>query len=43
FVKAGEAIAIIGNTGELSDGPHLHFEIWHKGKPIDAAEYIIFE
>jgi murein DD-endopeptidase MepM/ murein hydrolase activator NlpD len=43
FVKAGEAIAIIGNTGELSDGPHLHFEIWHKGKPVDASEYIIFE
>lgn len=43
FVKAGEAVAIIGNTGELSDGPHLHFEIWHKGKAIDPAGYIIFE
>lgn len=43
YVKAGEAIAIIGNTGELSDGPHLHFEIWHKGNAIDPAQYIIFE
>ena len=42
FVKAGEAIAIIGNTGELSSGPHLHFELWHKGKPINPAEYIKF-
>ena len=43
FVKAGEALAIIGNTGELSDGPHLHFEMWHKGQAIDPAAYIIFE
>jgi len=42
FVKAGEAIAIIGNTGELSSGPHLHFELWHKGKPINPIEYIKF-
>lgn len=42
FVKAGEAIAIIGNTGELSSGPHLHFELWHKGKPINPSEYIKF-
>ncbi len=43
YVKAGEAIAIIGNSGELSTGPHLHFELWHKGKPLDPADYIIFE
>ncbi len=43
YVKAGEAIAIIGNSGELSTGPHLHFELWHKGKPLDPAGYIIFE
>jgi len=43
FVKAGEAIAIIGNSGELSTGPHLHFELWHKGKPIDPSDYIIFD
>ena len=41
-VKTGEAIAIIGNTGTLSDGPHLHFELWYKGKPINPADYIIF-
>lgn len=42
YVKAGEAIAIIGNTGKLTNGPHLHFELWHNGKPIDPKEYIMF-
>lgn len=42
FVKAGEAVAIIGNTGTLSDGPHLHFELWSKGVPVDPAQYINF-
>lgn len=41
-VKAGESIAIIGNTGELSDGPHLHFELWYNGAPLDPLEYIAF-
>lgn len=41
-VKAGEAIAIIGNTGTLSNGPHLHFEIWFDGKPLDPAKYVKF-
>lgn len=41
-VQAGEAIAIMGNTGELSTGPHLHFELWHKGTPLDPAKYIDF-
>lgn len=41
-VKAGDVIAIVGNSGELSDGPHLHFELWHKGKAIDPQNYLIF-
>lgn len=43
YVKAGEAVAIIGNTGTLSNGPHLHFELWHKGKSVDPTGYIAFE
>lgn len=43
FVKAGEAIAIIGNTGVQSDGPHLHFELWHNGQPLDPTEYVSFD
>lgn len=42
FVKAGEAVAIIGNTGELTDGPHLHFELWYNGNPVNPAEYVNF-
>lgn len=42
FVKAGEAVAIIGNTGTLSYGPHLHFELWYKGKPVNPTDYIKF-
>lgn len=41
-VKSGEAIAVIGNTGELSKGPHLHFELWHNGLPINPEEFIVF-
>ncbi len=41
-VKAGEAIALVGNTGKLSTGPHLHFELWYKGAPINPEEYIAF-
>jgi murein DD-endopeptidase MepM/ murein hydrolase activator NlpD len=42
FVSAGDHIAIIGNSGELSTGPHLHFELWHKGIPINPENYISF-
>jgi len=42
FVKAGEAIAIIGNTGTLSDGPHLHLELWYAGSPVNPENYITF-
>lgn len=41
-VRAGETIAIIGNSGELSTGPHLHLELWHNGTPLDPEQYIDF-
>jgi len=41
-VVAGEAIAIIGNTGKLSTGIHLHFELWHKGVAVNPEDYIAF-
>jgi murein DD-endopeptidase MepM/ murein hydrolase activator NlpD len=42
FVYAGEAIAVIGNSGENSTGPHLHFELWFKGEPLDPMNYFSF-
>lgn len=42
FVGAGEIISIIGNTGELTTGPHLHFELWHNGMPVDPEEFVAF-
>ncbi|MBT3207709.1 MAG: M23 family metallopeptidase [Bacteroidetes bacterium] len=41
-VSAGEAIAIVGDSGELSSGPHLHFELWHNGIPLDPQNHIVF-
>jgi murein DD-endopeptidase MepM/ murein hydrolase activator NlpD len=41
-VQAGEAIAIIGNSGEMSSGPHLHFELWYNGQPVNPQNYIQF-
>jgi len=42
YVRSGEVIAIIGNSGELSSGPHLHFELWYKGTPVNPENYISF-
>ncbi len=42
YVKAGEAIAIIGNSGEQTTGPHLHFELWYNGSAIDPQGYMVF-
>lgn len=42
-VKAGEVVATVGNTGELTTGPHLHFELWHLGKPLNPEHFIAFE
>jgi murein DD-endopeptidase MepM/ murein hydrolase activator NlpD len=42
FVKVGEPIAIIGNSGELTTGPHLHFELWYNGIPLNPEDYISF-
>ncbi len=43
LVKGGEVIATVGNTGELTTGPHLHFELWSDGYPIDPTNFIDFE
>jgi murein DD-endopeptidase MepM/ murein hydrolase activator NlpD len=42
FVNAGEVISIIGNSGELTTGPHVHLEIWYNGNPVDPEEFITF-
>lgn len=41
-VSAGMPIALVGNTGNLSTGEHLHFELWHKGETVDPTKYISF-
>lgn len=42
FVKSGESIAFIGNSGDHSDGPHLHFELWENGVPVNPLDYLAF-
>ncbi len=42
YVRSGEAVAIIGNSGTLSSGPHLHFELWHNGRTLNPADYVQF-
>ena len=41
-VKAGTPVAIVGSSGSLSEGHHLHFELWHGGNAVDPAKYISF-
>ena len=43
FVNAGDAVAIYGNSGSLTTGPHLHFELWYNGTPLNPEDYISFE
>lgn len=42
-VKAGQPVAIIGNTGEQSSGSHVHFEIWYRGNPVDPQDFLRFQ
>lgn len=42
-VNAGEVIALVGNSGEFTTGPHLHFELWYKGSPLNPQDVINFE
>ena len=41
-VTAGSPIALVGNTGEMTTGDHLHFELWHNGEAVDPTRYINF-
>ena len=43
YVRAGEVLGVVGNTGEESSGPHLHFELWRSGKPLNPEKYLKFK
>jgi murein DD-endopeptidase MepM/ murein hydrolase activator NlpD len=43
LVTAGEVVATVGNTGELTTGTHLHFELWSEGYSVDPTSYIDFK
>ena len=43
FVKAGDPVAIVGESGELSTGAHLHFELWYNGTPVNPRDYVAFK
>ncbi len=42
FVNAGEIISIVGNSGEMTDGPHLHFELWYNSNSLNPEEFVTF-
>ena len=42
FVNGGEIISIVGNSGEMTDGPHLHFELWYNGNPLNPEDFVTF-
>ena len=42
FVSAGEIISIVGNSGEMTSGPHLHFELWYNGNSLNPEEFVTF-
>jgi murein DD-endopeptidase MepM/ murein hydrolase activator NlpD len=43
IVRAGEVIASVGNTGEFTTGPHLHFELWDNGNPVNPLDFVDFK
>ncbi len=43
YVRGGEVIGVVGNTGEETSGPHLHFELWRAGNPLNPEDFIKFK
>ncbi len=42
FVRGGEIISLVGNSGEFTTGPHLHFELWYNGSPVNPKDFVVF-